>query len=130
MILNQLYSYSSNVSKVAIVSKEPLEASIGRVVRCFSPVVNRNLRPTIFPSDVYDSSRFMTKTVVKTFKDEASIEIEFPFYDQARLTDTKVSNPRIPMDNTDVRHSLDACWHAVSSVKKAERLCIVSEIGF
>lgn len=84
--------YSANVMKLAIVSKEPLEMSIGRAVQLFSEVSNRNLQPTVFPSDTYDSSRFMTQTVVKTFKDDKSLEIEFPFYDQARLTGTKVTH--------------------------------------
>lgn len=77
--------------KLVIVSKDPVATNIARAVALFREVQNRKVQPKVFPSEPYDASRYMTQTVARTLKDWKSLELEFPFYDQARLTGTKVS---------------------------------------
>lgn len=52
--MNHHRSYSANVMKLAIVTKEPLEQMAALVIELFRRVHNKNLQPQVFPSDPYD----------------------------------------------------------------------------
>lgn len=83
-------SYSANIMKLCIVSKAPVNDSIALAVGLFSEVQDRRLAPSVYPMEMYDSSRFMTQTFIKTVRDSKGLDIEFAFPDQSRLAGTRV----------------------------------------
>ncbi|GAA5906121.1 hypothetical protein JCM8208_000637 [Rhodotorula glutinis] len=81
--------YSANVCKLAVVTKDSLDATTEIVVKQFSPVVNRALTPPTFPGSPLTAAELGKTIFVKTVKDTRLLELSFPWEDESDLYASK-----------------------------------------
>lgn len=61
-----LHSYSANLMKLCVTSRDPLDSTLNKVLHYFSEVGNRNIPPTIFPEDPYPDTLHMVSVKSQT----------------------------------------------------------------
>ncbi|BGP38130.1 metalloprotease [Rhodotorula kratochvilovae] len=81
--------YSANVCKLAVVTKDSLDATTEVVVSQFSSVPNRVVTPPTFPGSPLTAAELGKTTFVKTVKDTRMLELSFPWEDEAELYASK-----------------------------------------
>ncbi|KAI8809513.1 Metalloenzyme, LuxS/M16 peptidase-like protein [Cladochytrium replicatum] len=77
--------YSSNITRVAVLGKEPIDVLTNWVVEKFSPVKNLSIEPPSFGGHPLTSSQLLTKILAKPVQDMRHIELTFPFPDTTSL---------------------------------------------
>ncbi|GAA5845286.1 hypothetical protein JCM3766R1_000717 [Sporobolomyces carnicolor] len=81
--------YSSNVSKLVVLSKDSLDKTTRLVVDQFSAVKNRNLSPPEFAGSPLTEKELGRTLFVKSVRDSRSLELTFPFPDEQKWYSTK-----------------------------------------
>lgn len=81
--------YSANVMKLVVLGPEPLDVLNSRVVECFSPVPNKDLRPAVFSGSPYGRDQVENAIYAKTVKDAQLLEVAWSLPDQGLFWATK-----------------------------------------
>ncbi|GAA5953870.1 hypothetical protein JCM3765_000674 [Sporobolomyces pararoseus] len=81
--------YSSNISKLVVLSKDSLDKTTQLVVDQFSKVKNRNLSPPNFKGSPLTDKELGRTLFVKSVRDTRSLEFTFPFPDESKWYSTK-----------------------------------------
>ncbi|GAA5990267.1 hypothetical protein JCM5350_000445 [Sporobolomyces pararoseus] len=81
--------YSSNISKLVVLSKDSLDKTTQIVVEQFSKVKNRNLSPPNFVGSPLTEKELGRTLFVKSVRDTRSFEFTFPFPDESKWYSTK-----------------------------------------
>ncbi|KAF9203041.1 Insulinase (Peptidase M16) [Haplosporangium sp. Z 27] len=69
--------YSSNIMKLVILGREPLDVLAGWAVEKFSNVRNLDITPPAYPNPPLTSKEFLTSVYVKPVRDNRSLGIKF-----------------------------------------------------
>lgn len=81
--------YSANTCKLAVISKDSLDATTAMVVSQFAAVPNRHITPPEFPGSPLTSDELGRTVFVKSVKDARILELTFPFPDESELYASK-----------------------------------------
>ncbi|POY74423.1 hypothetical protein BMF94_2617 [Rhodotorula taiwanensis] len=81
--------YSANTCKLAVISKDSLDATTKMVVSQFAAVPNRHITPPEFPGSPLTEEELGRTVFVKAVKDTRILELTFPFPDESDLWDSK-----------------------------------------
>ncbi|KAF9108592.1 Insulinase (Peptidase M16) [Mortierella sp. GBA35] len=76
--------YSSNIMKLAIVGREPLDELAGWAVEKFSNIRNLDIVPPAYPGPPLTPKELLNMAYVKPVKDLRTLEVKFPFPDTSR----------------------------------------------
>ncbi|KAM0792238.1 hypothetical protein ACM66B_004933 [Microbotryomycetes sp. NB124-2] len=82
-------NYSANICKLVVLSKDSLDNLEKTVVEKFSAAPNKNLKPAEFPGSPYTSNELKKTVFVRSVRDVRTLELSFPFPDEASLYATK-----------------------------------------
>ncbi|KAI9018492.1 Metalloenzyme, LuxS/M16 peptidase-like protein [Phycomyces nitens] len=80
--------YSANIMKLCVLGKESLEELTEWVVEMFSVIPNTNIDLPTFGDKLLTSKDLMKQVYIKSIADSRSVNLIFPFPDQAEYYDT------------------------------------------
>ncbi|KAJ1565819.1 Insulinase (Peptidase M16), partial [Nowakowskiella sp. JEL0078] len=83
--------YSSNIMRLVVLGKEPLNVLEQWVVEKFSEVKNKNIKPPEFEGHALTNTELLKVILAKPVKDMKDLEITFPFPDTMKFKDSKPS---------------------------------------
>ncbi|KAF9923801.1 Insulinase (Peptidase M16) [Linnemannia zychae] len=84
--------YSSNIMKLVIVGREPLDELTGWVVSKFSEIRNLNIHPPAYDGPILSPKELLSMVYVKPVKDIRTLEVKFPFPDTSEHYTLKPAN--------------------------------------